>query len=72
MNNHDLRHAPPYPEGFPQHMLEYHRFMRGRGMTPSEVDDLSLVQLFWLPIISAAQDAAEAQFIQAREKMLTY
>jgi hypothetical protein len=53
-------------------MLEYYRFMRGRGLTPREVDELSLDELFWLPVIQAAWDITEERLMSRKQEMLQY
>ena len=38
-----------------------HWFARVRGWTPRQVDDLSLDEMFWLPVMEEASQAAAEQ-----------
>ncbi len=57
----DQSRCPPPPDGFPPHMMVYHRFWRERGWHPREVDRLSRAELFWLPVIAEAEEQAAEQ-----------
>lgn len=61
MNGHDPKHAPGLPEGFPVHVLVYDQFRELAGWTPREVDELTLEELEWLPIVMNAKLAARDQ-----------
>ena len=39
----------------------YHYFLGKWGWTPSQVDELTLEQAYWLPLIGNAQDTAQDQ-----------
>jgi hypothetical protein len=41
-------------------MWIYHWFGKHRGWTPKQVDELSLDQQFWLPVLKDADDEAMA------------
>ncbi len=49
-------------------MMVYHRFRRDMGMHPREVDRLSRAELFWLPVIAAAEDEAAETLARAQAK----
>jgi hypothetical protein len=65
----DPRHelAPKPPAGLPSHVMVYHRFWRERGWHPREVDSLTREELFWLPIIAAAEEEA-AEALRPKDK----
>jgi hypothetical protein len=56
-----MARAPKNPEGFPEGMWMYHHFAQKWGWTPQQVDELTLEQCQWLPLIGQAQDAARDQ-----------
>ena len=57
----DQARCPPYPDGFPRVMLHYRQWQRDFGMHPRDVDRLTRPELFWLPVLAAAEaEAAEA------------
>lgn len=45
---------PSYPEGLSSRMLVYNWFARARGWTPRQVDELTLEEMEWLPLIEEA------------------
>jgi len=47
--------------------MVYHRFWRERGWHPREVDSLTREELFWLPIIAAAEEEA-AEALRPKDK----
>jgi hypothetical protein len=52
---------PSFPEGMPSSMLVYNWFARARGWTPRQVDELSLEEMEWLPIVEEAIMLAQDQ-----------
>jgi len=42
-------------------MLTYEYFARTKGWTPSQVDELTLEELFWFPVIEDARLSAQEQ-----------
>jgi hypothetical protein len=58
---HDPRRAPADPEGFPEEIWTYHWFSENKGWTPQQVDELTLEQQFWLPIMKNADGIANSQ-----------
>jgi hypothetical protein len=42
-------------------MLTYDYFARTRGWTPSQVNELTLDELYWFPLIEEARNAAIEQ-----------
>jgi len=60
-NNHDPKYAPAEPEGFPEKMWLYHWFSENKGWTPRQVDELTLEEAQWFPILKDAQGDAGRQ-----------
>lgn len=56
----DLRYAPDFPEGFPPRMLTYDKFIQQMDWHPRLVDELSLDEEFWLPVMKEAKTDAVA------------
>lgn len=54
-------HQPSYPEGFPSRMLAYNWFARLRGWDPRIVDELTLEEIEWLPVVEEAVQLAAEQ-----------
>lgn len=52
---------PSYPEGFPPKMLVYNWFRRTSNWHPRQVDELSLEEMEWLPLIEEAVQLALEQ-----------
>jgi hypothetical protein len=53
--------CPSYPDGLPGHMLTYREWQRDFSMHPRDVDRLTRPELFWLPVLAAAEaEVAEA------------
>jgi hypothetical protein len=48
--------APSYPDGMPAKMLIYHWFSRVKKWGPRTVDNLTLEELEWFPIIEEASE----------------
>ena len=48
-------------------MAVKHYFARSRGWTPREVDELTVDEVFWLPVMEEAGQAAAEQ-VQAAEQ----
>lgn len=55
------QHQPAYPEGFPPRMLVYNWFARLRGWNPRIVDELTLEEIEWLPVVEEALQLAAEQ-----------
>ena len=60
-NGHDMKHAPGNPDDFPDEMWIYHHFAEARGWTPRQVDELTLEEAHWLPVLKQAQGLAQSQ-----------
>ena len=58
---HDPRFSPDPPEGFPDKMWLYHKFGKLRGWTPQQVDELTLDQQYWIPVMETAESIAVGQ-----------
>jgi hypothetical protein len=56
-----MKFAPKNPEGFPEEMWIYHWFSENRNWTPQQVDELTLEQAHWLPLLKDAQSGAQDQ-----------
>lgn len=57
----DQAFCPEPPDGFPGHMMLYDRWLSERGMHPRDVDRLTRLELFWLPVIADAKADAVRQ-----------
>jgi hypothetical protein len=51
-------YEPEYPRGFSDRMLVYDFFAESRHWTPRQVDELTLDEVFWLPLVEAARHLA--------------
>ncbi len=51
-------------------MMIYHRFRKDFGWHPRDVDRLSRAELFWLPVISAAEVEAAETLARAQARDL--
>ncbi len=49
-------------------MMVYHRFRKDFGWHPRDVDRLTRAELFWLPVIAAAEDEAAETLARAQAK----
>jgi hypothetical protein len=64
----DPEHAPDFPEGFPGRILVYDKFCQEMDWNPRIVDELTLDEEFWLPLVKEARTAA-AETLQAVTEM---
>jgi hypothetical protein len=67
---HDPKHSPPLPDGMPPQMLAYDRFADMYGWTPRQVDELTLEEFFWLPVVRDAK-AEAAETLRPRDLAAT-
>jgi len=42
-------------------MWIYHKFSKLKGWTPRQVDELTLEEMYWLPILEDAESIASSQ-----------
>jgi hypothetical protein len=64
-NGFNPKDAPDHPEGWTPELQAKHWFAKTRNWHPRQVDELTLDELEWLPIMEqATQDAVE----QLRDK----
>ncbi len=54
------------PKDFPPEMGVYHKFAKAYGWLPEQVRRLRRAELFWLPVMDEAEDAA-VERIQAMQ-----
>jgi hypothetical protein len=57
-----VRYAPEYPDEFPVQMSLYHWFAEVYNWVPRDVDELTLEQLFWFPVMREARADASEQY----------
>jgi hypothetical protein len=62
----DPARCPPYPDGFPRQMLVYRQWQRDFGVHPRDVERLTRGELFWLPLLAAAEEEA-AETLRPKE-----
>lgn len=67
MNGGRAEQQPGFPPGFPVKMLVYNWFARARNWTPRQVDELSLDEMEWLPIIEEAVQLASETAAKQRQ-----
>lgn len=66
--NHDPKHPPKPPPGFPERMWVYDQFMNMPGnWAPPVVDSLDLDQQFWLPVLHEARISATETYKRINE-----